>query len=375
MKFLAIVKKEILHNIKDKKAMFLMTIFPIILILILGTAFSGSFESSGTISKIKVAYKAEQKEELYESFKDFTVDIGKKLNIEFKEVKDNKKAIEDVSDGRYDCYINIKDEKNIQFYSNNIRSFNGNLVKTVMQIFVDKTKLIMQTLKVSPEGMEIVTSDKVVKAVTIENIAQKSGPRAKDYYAITMFTMIILYSTNIGAFSVVAEKMRRTYERIRCTTVTKTQFLFAKVVGSFLVTAFQVSIVYLFSRYVIKTNWGSNPEYILMISASLIFMSVALGIGLSSGINNPAIMAAALNMTIPIFVFFAGGYIPLDVFQSDILNTIAKVSPLKWTNEAIFNIIYNNDLTMVSTAIIINVVIGCAFILLSIINAWRKEVA
>lgn len=54
MKILNILKKEILQNLRDKKSMLLMTLFPMLLITILGTVFSGNFASTINIPEINV---------------------------------------------------------------------------------------------------------------------------------------------------------------------------------------------------------------------------------------------------------------------------------------------------------------------------------
>lgn len=377
MKFLSMVKKEILHNIRDTKAMFLMTIFPILMIMILGAAFSQSFGSSNVIQKVKVAYEIDHESDMYESFISFTESIKEKIDIRFEEVTDGTKAREDVSNGVYDSYINLKDDK-VLMYINSLRVYNANLVATVMDSFIDKSNLLAEVYKVKPDkaGALIPEEGYSPNFTALSDVESNPAPSSKDYYAITMFTMIILYSTNIGAFAIIAERIRSTYERIMCSNVSRISYLVAKVTGAFLITSLQVALVYLFSRFMLRTNWGDDPLYILLISGSLIFMAVSLGIGLTEGIRNPGVMAAVLNMAIPIFVFLAGGYIPLSVFNSQILNMISNISPLKWTNKAMFDLIYYNDLSTIPIAVMVNVIIGLVFLSVPIIMIYsRKDVA
>lgn len=372
MRFFSLVKKELKHNFRDKKAMFLMTIFPILLILILGMALSGTFSSSIMPSKIKVAYMGDSDKEIYKSFKEFTKE--KTLNIDFEEIQDEENAKEMVSDGRYDGLVKFTSDDNIELFKNNIRELNGNLIKTVIETFTDKSNVINAVIKINPSCVDDIVNKPMSNNVKVNEIKGSTKPTSRDYYAVTMFTMIILYSTNIGAFGVIGEKLKRTYERIMASTVTPVEYLGAKVLGAFLITSFQVSLVYLFSRYVLNTNWGSRPHFILLVSASLIFMAVSLGIGLSIGIRNPIVMSAALNMTIPLFVFLAGGYIPLSIFNSKILNMFSNISPLKWTNDAIFALIYNNDLSLIPIAVLVNIIIGLVFLSIPLISYYRRDV-
>ena len=128
MKILNILKKEILQNLRDRKSMFLMTLFPMLLILILGTVFSGNFASETNIPEINVVYFINKDVKIDKNFKDFTKEIEKTMDVNFKETKDEKDALEKISNGNIDVYIKIVDDKNIHIYENNVRAFNSQLV-------------------------------------------------------------------------------------------------------------------------------------------------------------------------------------------------------------------------------------------------------
>lgn len=375
MRFLSIVKKEILHNIRDKRAMFLMTLFPILLIVILGLAFANSFGSSNVIKHVKVAYKIDSESVLYDSFVDFTKSIKESIDVQFDEITDDEKARNDVSNGAYDAYIDMTSDEVINLYMNSLRVYNANLVRTVMESFVQKTNLITEVYDYAPDEVGKIMPEGGYKPdyTKLSSVEAKPTPSSKDYYAITMFTMIILYSTNIGAFSIISERLRHTYERVMCSYVSRISYLLAKVTGTFIITCIQVALVYLFSRYMLRTNWGAHPEYTLIIAASLVFMAVSLGIGITEGIKSPGVLVAVLNMTIPVFVFLAGGYIPLSVFNSSILNSISNISPLKWTNQAMFDMILYNDYSKMPMAIGINLIIGLVFLSIPIIIIYRRK--
>nr|WP_280634442.1 ABC transporter permease [Clostridium botulinum] len=107
MKILNMLKKEILENLRDKKSMLLMTLFPMLLIAILGTVFSGSFASTINIPEINVMYSINKDVKIDKNFKDFTKEIEKTMKVNFKETKDEKDALEKISNGKTDVYIKI----------------------------------------------------------------------------------------------------------------------------------------------------------------------------------------------------------------------------------------------------------------------------
>ncbi|AWZ49245.1 ABC transporter permease [Clostridiaceae bacterium 14S0207] len=374
MGIISIFKKELIQNVRDKKSMFMMVIFPIVMILILGTAFKGNFSNTGNIPKMKVVYTLNKNVKITKTFESFMKDMEKSMNLEFKKIDNKNKAVELIKNGKYDSYIEIKDDKYINISTNNLREFNASLIHTLIDTFVQRSNVMEQIVEVNPRGIRNIKENKEPSYVKVRSLNAKRAPRAIDYYTITMFTMIILYSIATGAMSILSEKRRRTLERIRCSGISLGKIFIGKILGCISITIIQVSIIFLFTKYILKSDWGSNVGAILLISFSLIVMAVSIGVGMAVLIKNENIMSVALNMIIPIFVFLGGGYIPLNLLGSNVLNNMSKISPIKWTNDAIFRIIYGGDLSVTSTAILVNCIIALVFLMIPLIFS-RREVA
>jgi ABC-2 type transport system permease protein len=60
--------------------------------------------------------------------------------------------------------------------------------------------------------------------------------------------------------------------------------------------------------------------------------------------------------------------------KNNILTVIAKISPIKWTNESIFNIIYGNDNSLVITAVVINLSLAAILMIVPSIFSKKGEV-
>lgn len=370
---LYIIKKEILHNLRDKKSMILMTVFPMLMMVILGTVFASSFQSSGSIPKINVIYSVEKNSDISKQFKVFADDIEKTMNVNFTEVTDEKNALENISNGTCDTYLKFENTNKILFYTNNLRVFNSNLVLSLMNTFVDKSNLISEIATKKPMALSKIDNSVTPNYVEFKSIVAGKEPTGLEYYSITMFTMIILYSIPAGAFTILGEIGRRTYGRLLCSGISKSNILFGKLIGCCAATSFQIFLIYLFSRYILKTNWGNNYFAIIGISLSAVIMAVSVGIGLANMIKNSGVVAIAMHILIPIMVFLGGGYIPLNFIGSNALNAVSIISPIKWTNEALFKMIYGNNLSTIPIAIAINLIIAMVFLITPIL--WpRKDV-
>ncbi|HDK7138692.1 TPA: ABC transporter permease [Clostridium botulinum] len=373
MKILNILKKEILENFRDRKAMFLMTLFPMLLITILGTVFSGNFASKINIPEINVMYSINKDVKIDKNFKDFTKEIQKNMKVNFKETKEEKDALEKISNGKADVYIKIPNDKKIYIYENNVRAFNSQLVSTLLDTFVDKVNMTKEVSSKNPMALSKIKVDNSPNFVNTKTIDGKNSPRGIDYYAVTMLTMTILYGTAVGAMSIASEIKRRTYKRLICSNTSPLKILFSKILASFLVIAFQSFLIYLFSKYILGTNWGNNKLALISVVASLIFMAVSAGVCIANTIKNEGVMSIIIYMFVPVLTFLGGGYIPLDTIGSKMLNYVSNISPLKWSNDAIFKIIFGNDLSIFGTTMLINLGAGVLFLLIAMLFP-RKDV-
>ena len=81
-----------------------------------------------------------------------------------------------------------------------------------------------------------------------------------------------------------------------------------------------------------------------------------------------------LNTFIPVMVLLGGGYVPLEVMAQggSFLYKLSDISPLKWINQSIFRVIYDNDFSLVPTAIMINLAAAAVFIMASSL-LYKKE--
>ena len=55
------------------------------------------------------------------------------------------------------------------------------------------------------------------------------------------------------------------------------------------------------------------------------------------------------------------------------LNSVSNISPLKWSNDAIFKIIFGNNLSIFGITMLINIGAGVLFLLIAILFP-RKDV-
>lgn len=370
MNLFTIALKEMKHNLKDKHSMIMMVIYPIVIILILGYALSGSFNNSITFKYNKILYSIEGKNNNFNEFLKTIKDLG----IESEQIQSKEEALKKVENGSYTCYIDVnEDNGEITFYKNKVYNFKGDLIETILQSYVERYNAIREIYLENPESLEEILKDNDFNYVQESSMENGKKPRALDYYAVTMLTMIIMYGSLKGSFSIEGEYIRNTFNRIMCAPVSKYEILTGKLLGSIIVTFSQGLIVILFTKYVFKTYWGENMIFIYILIFSQVIMSISLGVGVAFMTNKETLSSSLLNMIAPIMTFLGGGYIPLEGYNNKALNIICKLSPLKWTNDGIFNYIYSNNYSTAYTAIIINLCVAILFLTISSL-IYKKKV-
>ncbi|WP_027624184.1 SagG family ABC transporter permease subunit [Clostridium lundense] len=374
MKFIIIAIKEIKQNLRDKKSMAMMVLYPILLMIILGSALAGAFDDSISFKDTKVVYKTEGKESISHNFKGFTKTLNN-LGIETIETDDEKQAIEKVKDSTYVCYIKVDEkDKKIDFYKNTRYNFKSDLIQTILNIYVDRYNTVMEIYKESSTMSGELIDEKEVSYVNEISIQKNRSPRAIDYYAVTMLTMIILYAALYGAFGIGGEYIRNTFNRIMCAPIKKVEILGGKVLGNIVVNLLQSFIVILFSKYVLKAYFGDNMIPIYLVVLSEVIMAISIGVGVAFMTKKDTLSSALLNIIIPCITFFGGGYVPIGDFKSNTINLISNLSPLKWTNDALFTFIYSNNIQNIKIAIGINMIIAVVFLSISSLIYKRQVV-
>jgi ABC-2 type transport system permease protein len=365
MNIINIMIKEIKHNIRDKKGMVMMILFPVILMLVLGAALSGAFETSKKIGEIKALYLIQGEKLISESFKSFLGE-NKNSSITFVEALSIEEGLSSVQDTKYNAFVLVKEnEEKIYLYKNDRYNLEASIVEAVLNSYVQRYNVIGEILKVNPMALDQIGNIEYKDYVTEVSLIKKRAPRAIDFYAVTMLTLIIMYASIGGGWAIKGEKIRKTGNRIVASPIKKYEIFIGKTLGALVSTFLQISIVIIVSKFILKAYWGSDMITIFILIISEIIMAISIGITVGFAVKSETTMNGILNTLIPFVVFLGGGYMPLESFGNGILLKLANISPLKWTNDAILQVIYDNSRSLVSSALAINLAISIILILLS----------
>ena len=368
-----LIKKESLQIFRNRMAILMMIIFPILMIVILSFAFKSSFNTTTTVPHLKVCYQLEGAETDYQkNFTKFLKTLNKELGFEAKVSKNLSADKQKVSEGALTATLEVKSDKTIKVTTNRINQQNADLVKMLVDTYVDNAKTYDSIGELYPATLNNIKK-RTVDYIKTTSIQTSKGMTSADYYAISMFTMITFYSIMSAMNLVLSDRQLGAVNRIRLTGVSNVHILLGKLMGGMFATGVQLTVLYIFTRFVMQVNWGSHHLQILGVTASLIYLSIAIGIGLASGIRNESFLMVASNVVIPIFAFLGGSYVPLSTLNSEFINQLSNISPIKWVNDSLFYLVFGGQTNPIPTTLLVNLGLGTAFILFALFR-MRKQV-
>jgi ABC-2 type transport system permease protein len=362
-----IALKEIKRDFRDIRTLVFMLAFPIILMLILGTALSNAFDSQVSIGGIHVLYKDHATGGVSQSFQGFAKQASQS-DIQFKQAKETTDGKKEVIDGKYDAYVEIN-KSGIQLYQSEQSSIEASIVQGMLKTFTDKYNLVAQVSKVAPGQVPSVLTngnhDQYIKETSLNSPKQ---PGSMDYYAIAMTTMIALYAAMGASYLVRGERVLKTADRLMTTPVSRGEILIGKILGSLVLNSLCVLIVVVFSKFAFKANWGEHLGLVLLILLSEVFLAVAFGLGISYITKTGAAANMIIMITVQLASMFGGAY-----YKISDTSGIAGLSPLTWANTAITKIIYSNDLASSIPVLSLNLGISAIFLAIVIFSLRRRE--
>lgn len=365
MNIIAIALKEMKSDLRDKRAFIFMILFPLALVLILGTALSQAFNNDMKIDDSYVLYKMDTSKETSAAFEQFAAN-AEKSGIHFKALKKIRMEKE-VKEQRYTAYVEVKDQ-GIHLYGNEENSIEFNMVQGMLSTFVDKYNVAMEVAKVNPQQV-----DNLLRASKHDYIQEKSlhsqkQPNSIDYYAISMTTMIVLYGSISASYLIRGERMRNTASRLVAAPIKTAEIFVGKILGTVLVHAICVLVVIMSTKYFFDANWGDHLLLVLLMLVSQILFAISFGLGVSYLTKTEAASRAIIMVVIQVSCIVGGTY-----FQNGSGEGFVNVSPLTWMNNGLIKLIYTNDISASLSVIGLNVGFSILFLGIAIVLLRKRE--
>lgn len=369
-----LVKKELMHFFKNKMDIVTMVIFPIVLILVMGTSLKGIMNVDTNIFKDEVVYYSINcKNNTYiKNFEIIKSNLEKNYNIKFKLIEDIITAKENVNLEKSLAYISINNN-GYEFYRNeNGENISQKIFRNMFEQFLHKNSLVET---ISENNINIVNYKSINEQVI--NLKEKNlnsnGVDSYTYYTFAELVLIILYISSITSISLYKEKYLNTMSRMRICNISYLSILTSKVVLGIIIGIIQISVVFIVSRFMLNVNWGNNLGSIFLVLICLIIFSSILGVVTSVIFKDHKTSTSVCNILIIIMGLLGGSYMPISLITSSpITNFVAKISPTYWANISILSLSYGIKTIYPYISIIISIGLSLFLTLIGLIFYKNK---
>lgn len=176
--------------------------------------------------------------------------------------------------------------------------------------------------------------------------------------------MFLLMISNGGIYMVMEDRINRTMARMYTAPVRSYEIALGNFLGNFLIGTLQVSIILLFTRYVIGFTYNNIPLWMLFIVLEC-FLLAAMGISsaVAGLVRNVKSLGNINNLIVTPTCMLGGCFWPVE-FMPDFMQKLANFVPQKWAVDAIVKLA--NGLEWSDIVLNIGILLLFAGLLLSI---------
>lgn len=362
-----IMLKAIKLTLRDKGYFLYMMIFPLALILVLGSVLQDAFSSDVELDKMTVEYTVQKDSPVGKAFSEFATGASGK-QVTFKEADSAKAGKDAVANGDAVGFVDVKDDLTVT--TNAPSQIEMSVLDGYLDGFAAQYRLASTIIKVDPTQASVLQNPPKASdsAIQVEKLASGNNISAFEYYAIAMIAMVMMFGINSGINVFREEKVRHTDVRLFIAPIKKSTAIIGNFLGAIFMQTMSLILLMVISNLFFGVHWGDYALVIFVIYFSLLFLSVALGMAVDVFSNgNPAVNGAA-TILIQVFAFLGGAYFP----TGDGL--MSKLSPIGWVRIGVRDVLYNHDVAAAVFPIGLNLLITA--VLVAGMSLWirRKEV-
>ncbi len=403
MYFWWIALKDIKIYIRDRRALLLTIAMPLILIAILGAAFSNMFadERDQAFSPFELGIVNLDDGELSKTLAEDILGTGlsEVLTARFLDEDTLQQQIDthELEIGiiiRPDFSVNLLTGKNgtIEILTQAASPFKIGIIESIISQFGQMVQvnqkageLLYQQLINDPVNASIpmeqlmghITESITSKMSQIEEghsyiseqgiHATSKVVNAFQYYAVGMGVMFLLIAVVNGVGAIIEEKEDPVMNRLLLTNMKHADYILGKLVGLLFKCGLQMAVIILGTHYIFGVDWGDSGIGVLFIAFAYVVGASGLGVLLGSFINKSKVLENAGIITVQIMAALGGSMVPLHIYP-DWLNQAAKVLPNALALQSFLDLMTGSAFSEIWVSGIVLLGIGALFMALG----WLK---
>ncbi len=370
----AVIKNVILRVFRNPKYLIFSALFPIFLVLILGSLLSNAGNSISFEQKTVYYMKNNPNAKIIADFNAVKDNSGKgDIKFDFKETSNKEQSLKNV-DINKDIFIELNNDS-IKIYVNKTDNRYYTYLDAIFKSVDKSIEIGKEIFKISPEKATSILKSN--ENINVKVLPKEKAPSGFDYYSVAEITMMCLYIMLFPISGYFEDKKNKTRERMKIAGISNKKYFLGSTLGycilSFLITAPE----FIFTKFILHANWGSQSLLYYIAIQLLAFMVIILGMIVIYIFDDmDKIMGVIQGVIFPMLSFLGGAYlsIPYGKNTLGVFGYITYISPLRWINQGIFLSIYNGENSFLIKTMI-GFLIAIAVFLVILLQITRKDEA
>lgn len=154
-----------------------------------------------------------------------------------------------------------------------------------------------------------------------------------DYYAVSMSAMFLMFGAMFGAFSTIKERREQTLSRLLSTPTSSAQVVSGKMLGIFALGMLQFTVLYLVTRFGFRVDWGADTVAVFAIAAAEMLAVTGFAVLVASIARSERGAGGIAPLVIQVQALLGGAFFSITILPAW-LQPVRYVSVIGWAIEA-----------------------------------------
>lgn len=362
--------------LKNKSLLFWTFIFPIILGTLFKLAFS-NIEKKETLSTFDIAIVENDEFKNNLMYKKTFEALGnpandeRLFNIKYVSLEQAKSLLENSS---VVGYLILKDNEPTIYVNDS--GINETVLKVTVEKITDKISIYQNLIN---QNVDIDAINSIVNEVENDIKINDISSNNLSYTNIEYYTLLAMTSLYGGLISMFlsnkhSANISSVGKRTSVSKLPKNKLILSNLLASYLVELLGLIIVYLYSLFILKVDFGTNNIYVILLLLTGGLCGLSIGTFIASfkvSENSKTGILIAFTM---ISCFFAGMYgITMKYLVDKSLPFINKINPTGLITDGFYSLYYYESYSRYFTDIISLIIISVILVSISLISLRRNK--
>lgn len=348
-----------------------------LLLPLLGVFAALAFNNQGT-SQTKVGVYSQNKTYLANDMVNYISNNGnfkiyKTENSNYKEMIKNKQV---------DCILVIPKDFDKQIMEGKLTpikvlSEQGEEVtawiENYLTFYIDNLVKISQVSKGDSNKFKSIYDGYKNEELKLNDLSVKDKTKSKGAtkQSIGFLLVFMLMASKVTTDFILNDKYSRTFFRIFCASVTKTQYIAANVISNMVVFLLQVFIILFVSINILKLNFYIDLINLIIVFGTFGLAAISFGVLIAAFSKTTAQASQLQNILIVPTSMLSGCFWSIDLMPN-IFQKISLVFPQTWLLKAVDELQYGKTLTDVKLELAMIILFALILFLIGI-NKFRRD--